>query len=386
MFYSTELCCSSSYNADEADKRVTNCMMSLKFLSIVIWFVGYAAYIQSFDSQIGGDNENVGQTYEGDELYFYCSMQGNLEENSIAGKKSNRETFLAFFGMFAILQCWECIDYLAVFPKIMIPVRTITAASREVGIFLIVYVVLVLGITIGLHVLFGDVRWFSTIGNTISTILLVTLDQMDVGDVFDGTQHHDRLKSRMCLIVVRLLLQVIFLNNFVAIVLVQYEIARSEKRIISEQSHKGFLIAGVRTTKCIEKCRQMCCNACCLSVDKQITDQQATSWITPSFRRWYHKIRTTHKTTKIPLRHDTEVIVKEVNKLVKMVQFLTEEQNKSKRQVFTLIDYTAKLDKKLHVINHEIIHLGKQIHLGYVYWFLFRQLTRTFFSFFCSRT
>ena len=36
----------------------------------------------------------------------------------------------------------------------------------------------------------------------------------------------------MALIAMRLLLQVIFLNNFVAIVLVQYEIARSESRII----------------------------------------------------------------------------------------------------------------------------------------------------------
>ena len=83
--------------------------------------------------------------------------------------------------MFALLQCWEILDYLSVFPKIMVPVRTITQATKEVGIFLIVYVILILGITIALHILFGEVRMFSTIGNTLSTILLVTLDQIEIG-------------------------------------------------------------------------------------------------------------------------------------------------------------------------------------------------------------
>jgi hypothetical protein len=354
---------------DVVQKRVSKCMMVLKLLSVVLWFLGWIAYLKSFPSGEfeGISNGNIvrvnGRPATEDDTYFYCSLQGHLETNSGAGNKRWREQFLLFFGLFAIFQCWESIDYLSVFPKIMVPVRTITSATREVGIFLIVYVVLVLGITIGLHVLFGDVERFSTIGNTISTILLVTLDQLEIGDIFDGTQHHHRLKARMTLISMRLLLQVIFLNNFVAIVLVQYEIARSEKRIVSEQSHKRFLRMGVVITRCMETTFQQCWNCCCVSCcgKEKITEQQSQIWLTPKFRRWYHAVRTEHQKAVVPLRHDTEVIVKEMHKLFKMVRGVSENQEKTRNTVNQLIDYTLRLEKKMKQMNNEIAHLGKHV-------------------------
>ena len=95
----------------------------------------------------------------------------------------------------------------------MVPVRTITSATREVGIFLIVYIILIFGLTICLHIMFGEVGSFSTVGNTLSTVLLVTLDQLSYSDIFEGTQYQDRLKAHIALIALRITLQVIFFKR-----------------------------------------------------------------------------------------------------------------------------------------------------------------------------
>ena len=238
----------------------------------------------------------------------------------------------------------------------MVPVRTITAATKEVGIFLIVYVILIFGLCLFLHVIFGDLRRFSTIGKTITTILLVTLDQLEIDDIFHGTQHEGRLKTNISMITLRLLLQVIFLNNFVAIVLVQYEIARNERRVVSTHQHKRFLSIGVKTTRILSKCRQFICNkCCCCCLKKSITDDETKEYLTFCFRSWYNSLRTSEKSDKQPLRHDTEVIMKEIRKVMRIAKEMEESQRKLNKEIHHIKLSTKHLGRRLNIMNNEIL-------------------------------
>ena len=233
----------------------------------------------------------------------------------------------------------------------MVPVRTITSATREVGIFLIVYIILIFGLTICLHIMFGEVGSFSTVGNTLSTVLLVTLDQLSYSDIFEGTQYQDRLKAHIALIALRITLQVIFLNNIVAIVLAQYEIARSEKRIVSELSHKKFLKCGVKSTQQISKCRTWCCNTWC---NQQITKIETERYLTRSFRKWYHTVRNSVVTTMEPVIYDTEVIIKELHKVMQLVREVDVEQHASQKEMKKILVFTEALEYKLSKMNLHI--------------------------------
>lgn len=81
---------------NKIEREIHHCMESLKFLSVVIWIFALIAYIQSFEQLA-----DYLVTTDEDELYFSCSSQGELENNSNAGRKATRVVFLFLFGLFA---------------------------------------------------------------------------------------------------------------------------------------------------------------------------------------------------------------------------------------------------------------------------------------------
>ena len=154
----------------------------------------------------------------------------------------------------------------------------------------------------------------------------------------------------------------------------------------SEQNHKRFLWSGIKTTQYLSQRRQWCCNTCCCSwcrkrhnqlqngafidtthptpyIDSHITDKETEEYLTVAFRQWYHTLRTDHKMKTVPLRHDTEVIIKAMHGVTKLIREMEEEQQKGRKEMNQLVKYTTVLEKKLNVMNVQIQHIAK--HMGH---------------------
>ena len=126
-----------------------------------------------------------------------------------------------------------------------------------------------------------------------------------------GTQHG--AYGQVFVYLFRMIAAVIFLNIFIVIVLVQYEIARSEKRMIVDEMHQFLLLWGSRIVRCWGKVATCC------------TDQTSEEYVT-WFRKNYHDWREHGSGEKYPpLRHDTEVIMGELHKIQ---HFVSDQQEK----------------------------------------------------------
>ena len=72
--------------------------------------------------------------------------------------------------------------------------------------------------------------------------------------------------------------------------------------------------------------RRVCCWCCHVPVDANALPTR--------FRRWYHRMRHSENEEKFPpLRHDSEVIIKELHRLFKMVRTLTLTAEKSQHRL-----------------------------------------------------
>ena len=82
-----------------------------------------------------------------------------------------------------------------------------------------------MGFTIAAHLTFGEIYEFRSVSQTFGTLLLISVDELDSVDLFDGTQHLQF--GRIFIWIVRMATSIIFLNIFIVIVLVQ--VSRREK-------------------------------------------------------------------------------------------------------------------------------------------------------------
>jgi hypothetical protein len=159
-----------------------------------------------------------------------------------------------------------------------------------------------MGFGVGAHLNFGEVYEFRSIFHSVLTLLLVSVDELDSIDLFTGTQHG--IYGQVFLYIFRMIAAVIFLNIFIVIVLVQYEIARSEKRLIVDEMHQLLLLWGCRFARLYGTCA-----ACC---SKKTTSEDYVT----TFRKGYHDWRELQSNDAYPpLRHDTEVVMGEIHKL-----------------------------------------------------------------------
>ena len=74
-------------------------------------------------------------------------------------------------------------------PRRMVPIRTLTNSAKEVASFLVVYSLLISRVALVMHNLFGAILLFSSVGYSLSTVILLTLVQLTESDVFEESQH-----------------------------------------------------------------------------------------------------------------------------------------------------------------------------------------------------
>lgn len=238
---------------------------------------------------------------------YRCTALFDVEKNA---EKTSMNVFLQTFSFHALLEVWSTLNYLNVFPKIMIPITALASSAREVLSFMCVFFLIIMGFTIAAHLTFGEIYEFRSVSQTFGTLLLISVDELDSVDLFDGTQHLQF--GRIFIWIVRMTTSIIFLNIFIVIVLVQYEIARSENREVLEHMHQTLLTFGIRITSGFGGVVKRCSCICCCLKDPR----NAQETYTTAFRKWYHGFRSSgHSDSYPPLRHDTEVVMGELHKL-----------------------------------------------------------------------
>ena len=285
----------------------------LQLVALLIFWAAMAAYLWA-DQRQKFDPFDPARVLA-DPLYgqYKCSSLSHVEENA---EKTSTKAFFFLFAWYAIIEFWMLIHYLRVFPIIMIPLAALTSSAMEIAFFFLVFFIVVLGFAFGAHIAFGEVYEFRSILHSIVTLLLISVDELDSSDLFIGTQHG--WYGQVFVYMFRMIAAVIFLNIFIVIVLVQYEIARSEKRMIVDEMHQFFLLWGIRIVRIFGFV------ASCFRIDQ--TSEDYVTW----FRKTYHDWREqgNGENSYPPLRHDTEVIMGELHKIKHVVGTLSEQQEK----------------------------------------------------------
>ncbi len=281
---------------------------------------------------------------ESDPAYggYRCSHMYFVEENT---EKTSTLVFLQLFSFHALLEVWRLLHYMAVFPKIMIPITALISSVREIGSFLMVFFIIVFGFSLCAHLTFGEVYEFRSITKAMITLVLVSVDELDSLDLFDGTQH--QFYGQVFLYVFRMIASIIFLNIFIVIVLVQYEIARSEKREVMEHMHLVFLSQGTNAARAAGKVGKCCFCACrrtcpCCHAWAHIDEEHCMR----RYRKWYHDFRSGDKEKYPPLRHDTEVMMGELHKLMKEVKVIRHTSVAQQTQIKNIASRMKTLKQK----------------------------------------
>ena len=147
---------------------------------------------------------------------YRCTSLYEVESNA---EKTTTNLFLQSFSFHALLEVWSILNYLNVFPKIMIPITALISSAREVLSFMCVFFLIMMGFAIAAHLTFGELYDFRSISQAFVTLLLISVDELDSIDLFEDTQHLQF--GRIFTWIVRMTTNVIFLNIFIVIVLVQ---------------------------------------------------------------------------------------------------------------------------------------------------------------------
>ena len=301
-------------------------MHALQLLSLSLFSVSFGAILWSDQRSKFWQFDPSKAATDPQYALYRCSKKYLIEENA---EKTVARLFFIFFSWYGVFEVWLVLHYLRVFPVIMIPLTALTSSALEILFFFMVFFVLVLGFSVGSHLSFGDVFEFRSIMHSLVTLLLVSVDELDSIDLFTGTQHVFYGQAFMYLF--RMLASVIFLNIFIVIVLVQYEIARSERRFIVDEMHSLIFLWGRRFAMLYG-----CCRTCC---SREKSEVYVTRW-----RKFYYDFREGkgQETQYPPLRHDTEVLMGE---LYKLKGGLTKVDNLEKK-IDALMEKMEKLNKK----------------------------------------
>ena len=274
-------------------------MHLIQLFALALFLIGLGCYFYADQRQIFYPFEPTKISTSESYGAYRCTSLFDVEENA---QKSSTRIFFVLFSWYSVLEIWTTLHYLRVFPIIMIPLTALTSAALEILFFFIVFLIVVMGFGVGAHLNFGEVYEFRSIFHSVLTLLLVSVDELDSIDLFTGTQHG--IYGQVFLYIFRMIAAVIFLNIFIVIVLVQYEIARSEKRLIVDEMHQLLLLWGCRFARLYGTCA-----ACC---SKKTTSEDYVT----RFRKGYHDWRELQSNDAYPpLRHDTEVVMGEIHKL-----------------------------------------------------------------------
>ena len=188
---------------------------------------------------------------------YRCTPRFDVESNA---EKTSMNVFLQTFSFHALLEVWSTLDYLNVFPKIMIPITALISSAREVLSFMCVFFLIIMGFAIAAHLTFGEIYEFRSISQTFGTLLLISVDELDSVDLFDGTQHLQF--GRIFIWIVRMTTSIIFLNIFIVIVLVQVR-----RRKVVFVVFVVFVVGAYRLSSYFSSSfifrRRRCCLCCC---------------------------------------------------------------------------------------------------------------------------
>ena len=294
---------------------------------------------------------------------YMCGSLINVEENA---QKTSTYLFLTLFSWYSVIEFWMIIHYFRVFPIIMIPLTALSNSALEIAFFFLVFFIVVVGFAFGAHVrkikkktfiyflestcstaaiywtctnffilhffsldlwssfhqiVFGEVFEFRSIFHSVITLLLVSVDELDSKEIFESTQHS--MYGYIYVYVFRMIAAVVFLNIFIVIVLVQYEIARAEKRYVVDEMHAFMLYWGGKIVSMYGSMRTCC--------SKKHTKEEYVV----RYRKWYHDWRekASGKNQFPPLRHDTEVIMSQLSQIKLTVECLMQNQKKERKQI-----------------------------------------------------
>lgn len=293
----------------------------LQILGEVLFFAAVIAFTLANSGQITTSMQYNEAKKNPEMAAQFCSPARFVTINS---QRTAEDTFLMCFSYYLAILIWRTLSWFTVFPRIMIPITALVNAGREVLSFAVVYVILIFGFAVGAHMQFGEVYQFRSLSSSMLTMVLVSVDELDADDIFTGTQHRDY--PRLYMFAFRLIAVTIFLNIFVAIILVQYEIARGESRAIQDHMHRKFLSSGLLVAGTVGHIGDACvCRPCrgkrtsgpeshAGAGSKKKSAETCHTAARRHYRAWYHRFRQRMKNLDEhpPLRHDTEVIMKSI--------------------------------------------------------------------------
>ena len=93
---------------------------------------------------------------------------------------------MGFFGMLCL---WHVLEYLGAFPKLIVPMESITRALPQILSFLVVYLLVVFGWSLLFLSYFGLLTEFSTFTRAFLHLLYISAGDFDIVPLFHETQY-----------------------------------------------------------------------------------------------------------------------------------------------------------------------------------------------------
>ena len=169
---------------------------------------------------------------EAEGMAQYCSPYHQIEVD-VQRIEVHLFGYRSMLGIFTMLSFWHMLEYLAVFPRIVVPVQAIARALPAIFSFFLVFLVILVGFAFFFTSYCGTLPEFKSFGRALFTLAEISAGDYDVKPTFRDSQYG--AYAELMVLFFRIITIMILLNIFIVIVMEKYADVKDEQPYIQEE-------------------------------------------------------------------------------------------------------------------------------------------------------